>query len=99
MCQVQQQLEAVGQLHAVVSHAGDNVRDPSLHVTVCNSLTRYSHHLLEVMFALKQRLCNGNIGVHVRTGRGNWTDKDFGANATYFLEVPAHLATNVIDLI
>jgi hypothetical protein len=41
------------------------------------------------MFALKGRLCNGNIGVHVRTGMGNWTDKDFGANATYFLEVPA----------
>jgi hypothetical protein len=40
------------------------------------------------MFAIKQRLCNGNIGVHVRTGKGGgWEDRDFGANETYFLEV------------
>lgn len=47
----------------------------------------YSHHFLELMFGLKRRLCNGNIAVHVRTGKGGWKDSDFGANSTYFLEV------------
>ena len=52
-----------------------------------NQETTFSHRHLDMMFAMKRRLCNGNVGVHVRTGKGGWTDRDFGANVSYFVEV------------
>jgi len=49
--------------------------------------TTFSHRYLDRMFSLKRHLCNGNVGVHVRTGKGGWTDRDFLANVSYFVEV------------
>jgi hypothetical protein len=74
-------------MHAFLSQETTCVKQHVSILQLCDSLRSYSHHLLEIMMTLKQRMCNGNIGVHVRTGKGGWKDSDFAANSTYFLEV------------